>query len=63
MFCENCEALGESCCEASKARRETAITLAKIVARQVEAMAALTRERDAARAAASDLMDLHKVAP
>ena len=56
MFCENCEALGESCCEASKERRETANRLANLVARQATRIKELLIERDAARVIVADLM-------
>jgi hypothetical protein len=62
MFCENCEALEETCCQAGKARRETAITLARIVTRQTEYIEQLKAERDAARLIAEDIMRLHAVA-
>ena len=62
MFCDKCEALGETCCAASKARRDLNTRLANIVDRQRELMARLTAERDAARLMAEDLMRLHSVA-
>ena len=42
--CEECESIEESCCAASKARRETAISLAKIVTRQSEQIQMLAVE-------------------
>ena len=62
MYCEECEALSETCCAASKARRATAISLGQLVARQAEAIAALTKERDSARLDVARLMQLHRVA-
>ena len=62
MFCENCEALGETCCTASKARRDLNTRLANLVDRQRVVIKTLTAERDAARLIAEDLMRLHSVA-
>ena len=63
MYCNNCGALGETCCVASEARRTLNIRLANIVDRQREIMARITAERDAARLIAEDLMRLHAVKP
>ena len=63
MFCENCEALGVSCCAASKERRAMNIRLANLVDRQGEALERMRLERDAARLIAEDLMRLHSVKP
>ena len=49
MFCKDCEALGETCCVASEARRTLNIRLANLVDRQRAAIKTLTAERDAAR--------------
>ena len=62
MFCENCEALSETCCAASKERRAMNIRLANLVDRRGEALAKCRAERDAARLIAEDLMRLHSVA-
>ncbi len=62
MFCNECEALSETCCQASKARRATAISLGRLVTRQAEAIQALTAERDSARLDVARLMQLHRVA-
>ena len=62
MFCDNCEALGETCCTASKDRREMNIRLAGLVDRMSEALTKTRAERDAARLIAEDLMRLHSVA-
>jgi hypothetical protein len=61
LQCDICEAVGETCCAAAKARRETAIILAGIVERQTTLIQGLTAERDAARAALRELMELHRV--
>ena len=63
MFCDNCEALGETCCTASKERRAMNIRLANLVDRQGEALERMRLERDAARLIAEDLMRLHTVKP
>ena len=63
MFCKNCEALGETCCEAAKARRETAIALAKIVTRQSEKIRELNGDLDATRQTLREIMALHAVRP
>ena len=47
--CEDCESVEESCCAASKARRETAISLAKIVTRQSDRINILVLELHQAR--------------
>ncbi len=60
-YCEKCEAVGESCCQAAKARRETAIVLAGIVERQTTIIRGLTEERDSARRALAEVMKLHRI--
>lgn len=62
MFCENCEALEETCCQAAKARRETNNRLANLIERMSDAMAKMRTERDAARLAFREVMELHRVA-
>ncbi len=56
MFCKECEALEETCCAASKARRETAITLAELVSRQSVQIDTLTAKLDDARRLLAELM-------
>lgn len=63
MFCDKCEALGETCCSASKARRETNNRLANLVDRMSAALTKARIERDAARTLLDELMALHAVKP
>lgn len=53
--CESCGALGESCCDAARARRELANSLSRLVTRQGVSINTLTRERDEARQVIGDL--------
>lgn len=61
MYCENCEALGEPCCEASKARRSLTIQLANIVDRQGMTIKSLREALEAQRVLMRDLMALYRV--
>ncbi len=63
MFCKECEALGASCCEAAKERREMLGRMANLCDRLSEALTTARKERDAARIIAEDLMRLHSVKP
>ena len=63
MICNDCDALGKSCCQAAKARRETAIALAKIVTRQSEKIRELNGDLDATRQTLREIMALHAVKP
>ena len=61
MFCENCEALGETCCTASKARRQTAITLAGIIDRQGKTIALLREALEAQRELMREVMEKNAI--
>jgi hypothetical protein len=61
MFCKDCEALGESCCEASKARRDLNTRLAGIVERQSTSIQGLLATVADLRETLRKLMDLHRI--
>lgn len=61
MFCKECEALGESCCQAAKERRAMAVTLAGLCDCQRVMIEGLTETVQGLRKTLRDVMDLHRI--
>ena len=61
MYCEKCDALEETCCQAAAGRRVTAIALARIVDRQAGTIEELTAKLEAAKAVSAGLLAMHRI--
>lgn len=61
MYCNTCDAVGESCCEASRERRATGVALARLVERQKAIIKAMQVALEAQRALMRGLMELNRV--
>ena len=61
MFCNNCEALEETCCNAAKARRELNVSLARLVSKQSETIRALRVALEEQRALVREIMEKNAI--